>query len=116
MTDMTEWDRLRAVVEAAREFAEVTERPGPHDDPATQAAEYVATRRALIQAVSALDGSAVIGEDNTEVTDGDPWSVAFRRQQDTVRLRVGTFTITLSALSAHKLGSALHAASGIDSG
>lgn len=50
-------ERLRAVVEAAVAFAEVAERPGPHADPMAQAEEYVATRRALIQAVSALDGS-----------------------------------------------------------
>lgn len=52
-----ERNRLRAVVDAAVAFAEVAERAGPHADPMAQAEEYVATRRALIQAVSALDGS-----------------------------------------------------------
>lgn len=50
------------------------------------------------------------------VTEGDPWSVTFRPMEDTrvVRLHVGNFTIVLPALEAHKLGSALHAASGLE--
>lgn len=54
--------------------------------------------------------------DGWDVAEGDPWSVSFGPNEFTrvVRLRVGDFTIALSALSAHKLGSALHAASGID--
>lgn len=50
------------------------------------------------------------------VAEGDPWSVTFRPMEDTrvVRLHAGNFTIVLPALEAHKLGSALHAASGID--
>lgn len=50
------------------------------------------------------------------VTKGDPLSVTFRSTGDdrVVRLHVGNFTLVLPALEAHKLGSALHAASGID--
>jgi hypothetical protein len=57
--------------------------------------------------------------DDWNVAEGDPWSVSCRPKEFThvVRLRVGDFsTIALSALSAHKLGSALHAASGLDVG
>lgn len=52
------------------------------------------------------------------VAEGDPWSVTFRPIEDTrvVRLHVGNFTVVLPALEAHKLGSALHAASGLDTG
>jgi hypothetical protein len=60
---VAERDRLRAVVDAAVAFAEVAERPGPHNDPATQAMDYVASRRALIQAVAGLD-------QGPEATDG----------------------------------------------
>jgi hypothetical protein len=55
-------------------------------------------------------------KDGWNVAEGDPWSVTFRPMEDTrvVRLHVGDFTIVLPALEAHKLGSALHAASGLD--
>jgi hypothetical protein len=55
--------------------------------------------------------------DGWDVAEGDPWSVSCGPNEFTrvVRLRVGDFTIALTALSAHKLGSALHAASGLES-
>jgi hypothetical protein len=51
-----ELDRLRVVVDAARKFARVAELPGPSTDPAATVEAYVASRRALIQTVAALDG------------------------------------------------------------
>lgn len=54
--------------------------------------------------------------DGWDVAEGDPWSVSCGPNEFTrvVRLRVGDFTVVLPALEAHKLGSALHAASGLE--
>lgn len=54
--------------------------------------------------------------DTWYVTEGDRWTVTFRPSGGgrAVRLNVGNFTIVLPALEAHKLGSALREASGID--
>jgi hypothetical protein len=48
--------------------------------------------------------------------DDAPWRVTMRRvgADYVVHLHVGNATVMLPALEAHKLGSALHAASGID--
>lgn len=48
--------------------------------------------------------------------DEPPWRVTMTRVGDgyVVRLHVGGTTVILPSLEAHKLGSALHAASGID--
>lgn len=50
------------------------------------------------------------------VTGGGPWSVTFREVGDgrVVRLRVGDFTIVLPDHKAHKLGSDLKIASGLE--
>lgn len=46
---------------------------------------------------------------------GDPWSVTISRIGDghVIHLRIGNVKVILPALEAHKLGSALHAASGL---
>jgi hypothetical protein len=47
---------------------------------------------------------------------GDPWSVTISRVSDgrVIHLRIGNVKVILPVLEAHKLGSALHAASGLD--
>lgn len=57
-----------------------------------------------------------MGDEWSEI-ENDPWRVTFRPGADEriVLLSIGdTFAVSLPALSAHKLGSALHAASGIE--
>lgn len=57
--------------------------------------------------------------DEWSETEGDPWRVSFRPSAGDrlVLLSIGEdFAIALPPLSAHKLGSALHAASGLDAG
>jgi hypothetical protein len=46
-----------------------------------------------------------------------PWRVSIVRvgEDRVIRLHVGNFTTVLPTLEAHKLGSALHAASGLES-
>jgi hypothetical protein len=61
-----------------------------------------------------------LGRRLAELDDGparsDAWSVGYSPAGDerVIRLRVENRTVALPALEAHKLGSALHAASGID--
>ena len=49
---------------------------------------------------------------------GEPWRVTISRVGDgyVIHLHIGNVKVILPALEAHKLGSALQAASGIDAG
>lgn len=54
--------------------------------------------------------------DGFSLTPGEPWRVTISRVGDghVIHLHLGQVMVVLPALEAHKLGSALHAASGID--
>jgi hypothetical protein len=105
---VAERDQLRAVV---AEMVRLANRLLTADDEALQPAG-MALRAGCDDALAALDGSPTIGDVETE----PPWRVTYYSAEGerVTYLRIGTTALALPALEAHKLGSALHAASGLD--